>query len=86
MVACTARRTRRSSTGRRPQRSGVLAALNMVADTLNLLPRESDTTRRWSPAAWSRDRRGGCSSRAHPRRGRASCRLRVCGSTCSKCP
>ena len=29
-----------------------------MADTLKLLPRESDTTRRWSVAAWSRDRRG----------------------------
>jgi hypothetical protein len=40
------------------QRSGVLASLNMVADTLKLLPREHQTTRRWSAAAWSRDRRG----------------------------
>jgi len=40
------------------QRSGVLAALNMVADTLKLLPRESETTRRWSASSWARDRRG----------------------------
>jgi type IV secretory pathway TraG/TraD family ATPase VirD4 len=40
------------------QRSGVLAALNMVADTLKLLPRESQTTQRWSAASWARDRRG----------------------------
>ena len=40
------------------QRSGVLAALNMVADTLKLLPRESETSQRWSAAAWARDRRG----------------------------
>jgi type IV secretory pathway TraG/TraD family ATPase VirD4 len=40
------------------QRSGVLAALNMVADTLKLLPRESDTNRRWSAASWARGRRG----------------------------
>jgi type IV secretory pathway TraG/TraD family ATPase VirD4 len=40
------------------QRSGVLAALNMVADTLKLLPRESETNRRWSAASWARDRRG----------------------------
>jgi type IV secretory pathway TraG/TraD family ATPase VirD4 len=40
------------------QRSGVLAALNMVADTLKLLPRESETTRRWSAESWARDRRG----------------------------
>ena len=35
------------------QRSGVLASLNMVADTLKLLPAERDTSRRWSAAAWS---------------------------------
>jgi type IV secretory pathway TraG/TraD family ATPase VirD4 len=40
------------------QRSGVLAALNMVADTLKLLPRESQTTRRWSASSWARERRG----------------------------
>ncbi|MGH9410053.1 MAG: type IV secretion system DNA-binding domain-containing protein [Vicinamibacterales bacterium] len=40
------------------QRSGVLASLNMVADTLKLLPLESDTTARWSAAAWSRQRKG----------------------------
>jgi type IV secretory pathway TraG/TraD family ATPase VirD4 len=40
------------------QRSGVLAALNMVADTLKLLPRESETTRRWSAVSWSSDRQG----------------------------
>jgi type IV secretory pathway TraG/TraD family ATPase VirD4 len=40
------------------QRSGVLAALNMVADTLKLLPHESQTVQRWSALAWSRDRRG----------------------------
>jgi type IV secretory pathway TraG/TraD family ATPase VirD4 len=40
------------------QRSGVVAALNMVADTLKLLPRESQTVQRWSALTWSRDRRG----------------------------
>jgi hypothetical protein len=40
------------------QRSGVLAALNMVVDTLTLLPRESETTHRWSAVAWARERRG----------------------------
>jgi hypothetical protein len=40
------------------QRGGVLAALNMVADTLKLLPRESQTTSQWSASAWARDRRG----------------------------
>src|SRR5437016_865031 len=51
-------RTRRSSTEAPAQRSGVLAALNMVADTLKLLPREPQTTRRWSASSWSRARRG----------------------------
>ncbi|MGH9826325.1 MAG: type IV secretion system DNA-binding domain-containing protein [Blastocatellia bacterium] len=40
------------------QRSGVLASLNMVADTLKLLPSEKETTGRWSAAAWSRERKG----------------------------
>jgi type IV secretory pathway TraG/TraD family ATPase VirD4 len=40
------------------QRSGVLASLNMVADTLQLLPPERDTTRRWSAAAWATSRTG----------------------------
>jgi hypothetical protein len=35
------------------QRSGVLASLNMVADTLKLLPREAETARRWSASAWA---------------------------------
>jgi hypothetical protein len=40
------------------QRSGVLASLNMVADSLKLLPRAADTTKRWSAAAWSNKRKG----------------------------
>ena len=40
------------------QRGGVLASLNMVADTLKILPAERDTSRRWSAAAWSNDRKG----------------------------
>jgi hypothetical protein len=35
------------------QRSGVLASLNLVADTLRLLPTERETTTRWSAAAWA---------------------------------
>ncbi|MEO8481539.1 MAG: type IV secretion system DNA-binding domain-containing protein [Acidobacteriota bacterium] len=35
------------------QRSGVLASLNMVADTLKLLPPERETTQRWSATAWA---------------------------------
>lgn len=41
-----------------PQRSGVLASLNMVADALKLLPREEDTTLRWSAAEWAKKRKG----------------------------
>jgi len=40
------------------QRAGVLASLNMVADTLKLLPPEHATTRRWSAAEWSVTRTG----------------------------
>jgi hypothetical protein len=41
-----------------PQRAGVLASLNMVADALQLLPREATTRQRWSATAWSTTRRG----------------------------
>ncbi|MHB8413616.1 MAG: type IV secretion system DNA-binding domain-containing protein, partial [Candidatus Acidiferrales bacterium] len=40
------------------QRSGVLASLNMIADTLKLLPSEKETTARWSAAKWSEHRKG----------------------------
>ena len=35
------------------QRSGVLASLNMVADTLKLLPAAQDAASRWSASAWA---------------------------------
>ena len=41
-----------------PQRSGVLGSLNMVADAFKLLPKESETKRRWSTAAWAKERKG----------------------------
>jgi type IV secretory pathway TraG/TraD family ATPase VirD4 len=40
------------------QRSGVLASLNMVADSMKLLPREKETSARWSARTWSEKRRG----------------------------
>ena len=40
------------------QRSGVLASLNMIADTVKLLPSERETTARWSAAEWSKNRKG----------------------------
>jgi hypothetical protein len=40
------------------QRSGVLASLNMVADSLKLLPSEKEAAGRWSAAAWSKERKG----------------------------
>jgi type IV secretory pathway TraG/TraD family ATPase VirD4 len=40
------------------QRSGVLASLNMIADTLKLLPSQKETTARWSAAEWSKQRKG----------------------------
>jgi hypothetical protein len=40
------------------QRSGVLASLNMVADTLKLLPAASERSRTWSAADWGRKRQG----------------------------
>src|SRR5438874_10650108 len=40
------------------QRSGVLASLDMVGDSLELLPKEADTPKRWSAAAWANERKG----------------------------
>jgi type IV secretory pathway TraG/TraD family ATPase VirD4 len=40
------------------QRSGVLGSLNMVADAFKLLPRRSDTDRRWSTVEWAKERKG----------------------------
>lgn len=40
------------------QRSGVLAALNMQADTLSMLPRTGAGDAQWSAAEWARTRRG----------------------------
>ena len=40
------------------QRSGVLGSLNMVADAFKLLPKESETERRWSTVQWANERKG----------------------------
>ncbi len=40
------------------QRSGVLGSLNMVADAFKLLPKESETERRWSTVEWASERKG----------------------------
>ena len=40
------------------QRSGVLGSLNMVADAFKLLPKESQTERRWSTVQWANERKG----------------------------
>jgi type IV secretory pathway TraG/TraD family ATPase VirD4 len=41
------------------QRSGVMASLNMVADTLQMCPTEKDSSgRRWSAASWAQQRAG----------------------------
>ncbi len=41
-----------------PQRAGVLASLNMVADAMLLLPSRHATSRRWSATDWSTHRQG----------------------------
>ena len=41
-----------------PQRGGVLGALNMVADSLRMLPKENDTNQRWTTVEWSRRQSG----------------------------
>jgi hypothetical protein len=40
------------------QRSGILASLNMVADSMKLLPSENEANGRWSAAEWSKQRKG----------------------------
>lgn len=40
------------------QRSGVLASLNLVADTLKLIPPEHETPGRWSALTWAQAREG----------------------------
>jgi Type IV secretion-system coupling protein DNA-binding domain len=40
------------------QRSGVLGSLNMIADAFKLLPKESETTRRWNTVEWAKERKG----------------------------
>jgi Type IV secretion-system coupling protein DNA-binding domain len=40
------------------QRSGVLGSLNMVADAFKLLPKESETERKWNTVEWAKERKG----------------------------
>ena len=44
--------------GAGPQRGGVLGALNMVADSLKMLPKKSDTSQRWTTVEWSGQQSG----------------------------
>jgi len=44
--------------GAGPQRGGVLGALNMVADSLKLLPKQSETEQRWTTEAWAHQQSG----------------------------
>lgn len=44
--------------GASAQRAGVLASLNMVADSLKMLPRKQDASRSWTAAEWSKQRQG----------------------------
>jgi Type IV secretion-system coupling protein DNA-binding domain len=44
--------------GAAAQRAGILAALNMVADSLKVLPRKPETTRTWTAGQWSQSRQG----------------------------
>ena len=44
--------------GAGPQRGGVLGALNMVADSLKLLPKQSETQQRWTTEEWARQKSG----------------------------
>lgn len=44
--------------GASAQRAGVLASLNMVADSLKMLPKKQDVSRTWTAAEWSKQRQG----------------------------
>jgi hypothetical protein len=44
--------------GASAQRAGVLASLNMVADSLKMLPKKRDVSRSWTAAEWSKKRQG----------------------------
>jgi hypothetical protein len=44
--------------GAGPQRGGILGALNMVADSLKMLPKESETKQRWTTVEWSQRQSG----------------------------
>ena len=44
--------------GAGPQRGGVLGALNMVADSLKLLPNQDQTQQRWTTEAWAHQQSG----------------------------
>jgi type IV secretory pathway TraG/TraD family ATPase VirD4 len=44
--------------GAGPQRGGVLGALNMVADSLKLLPKQSETKQSWATEEWARGKSG----------------------------
>ena len=44
--------------GAGPQRGGVLGALNMVADSLKMLPKESDAKERWTSVGWAHRQTG----------------------------
>jgi type IV secretory pathway TraG/TraD family ATPase VirD4 len=44
--------------GAGPQRGGVLGALNMVADSLKMLPREAETKQCWTSMEWAQRRSG----------------------------
>src|SRR5262249_36783022 len=44
--------------GAGPQRGGVLGALNMVADSLKMLPKENETNQRWTTVDWSQRQSG----------------------------
>ena len=44
--------------GAGPQRGGVLGALNMVADSLRMLPRQDDAKQQWTTVDWSGQQAG----------------------------
>ena len=66
------------------QRAGVLSSLNMIADSLELLP-DDHTKPGFRTRTGSFSARGGCSLLPPPRTERSSCHCTPFGWTCSFC-
>ena len=65
------------------QRAGVLSSMNMIADSLDLLPETAEGRRWFTTEKWKWERTDGCSLLRARLSGDVSCRCMRRGSTCS---